>query len=62
MLKYQISKCVEKFWFWLAYKLPKPLVYFASIKLIAHATTGKFSNTEVPKLTAMEALNRWEYK
>ena len=45
---------------WIAYHLPKWVVYFATIRLIAHATTGKYSNTIVPELGAMEALERWE--
>jgi len=35
------------------------LVKWAAIRLMAHATTRQYSNTEVPKLTAMEALERW---
>jgi len=48
-----------KFWQWLAQRLPKRLVYSASIRLISHATTGKYGNTVVPQLTAVEALERW---
>ena len=40
--------------------MPKKLVYFCTIRLIAYATTGKYSDTIVPTLTAMDALNRWE--
>lgn len=48
-----------KLWQWLAWKLPRQLVYFAAIRLIAHATTDPYSYTIVPELTAMEALARW---
>lgn len=44
---------------WLAWRLPKRLVYWASIRLIANATQGKYSSTVVPELTAIEALKRW---
>lgn len=49
-------------WFWkeLAWLLPKNLVMWATIRLIAHATQGKYGTTIVPELTAMEALERWE--
>jgi hypothetical protein len=40
--------------------LPKWLVYWCAIRLIAHATQGPHSNTIVPELTAMDALKRWE--
>jgi hypothetical protein len=49
----------KKFWSWLAYKLPRPLVYWAAIRLMAAATTGQYSSQVVPELTAMEALKRW---
>ena len=45
---------------WLAFKLPKRLVYWAAIRLIAHATCGRYSATVVPDLTAMDALRRWD--
>ncbi len=43
----------------IAWILPAKLIYFATIRLIAHATTGKYSKTVVPKLGAMDALRRW---
>jgi hypothetical protein len=45
---------------WLAWRLPKRLVHWAFIRVVAHATTGKHSNTIVPELTAMDAIARWE--
>ena len=45
---------------WIAYRLPKWLVCWASIRLVAHATTGKYENTIVTELTVMDALDRWE--
>lgn len=50
----------EKFWSWLAYRTPKPLVYWCGIRMVAHATTGQFSDQVVPELTAMDAVKRWE--
>lgn len=58
-LRSEIGKWHEKFWFWLAWRLPKKLVYFAAIRLTAFATQGDYSNTVVPELQAMEALKRW---
>lgn len=44
---------------WLAWKLPKKLVYWACIRVFAHATTGKYSHQNVVALTFSEALGRW---
>jgi len=59
MIKYWWDKKKENLQMWIAWKLPKWLVKWAAIRLMAHATTRQYSNTEVPKLTAMEALERW---
>lgn len=48
------------FWLWVASKLPKKLVYFCTLYLIASVTTGKYSNTVVPVLTAMAAIQRYD--
>lgn len=40
--------------------LPRWVVYWCSVRLMAHATTGKWSKQVVPELTALDALKRWE--
>jgi hypothetical protein len=50
----------EKVWQWLAWHLPKVLVYWASIRLMANATMGKYSSQDVTRLNAITALERWE--
>ena len=50
----------EKIWMKIAWKLPHNLVYFCTIRVIAHATAGKYSNTVVPELKVMDALDRWQ--
>jgi hypothetical protein len=47
------------YWYWLVDKLPKRLVYFCSMRVMAHSTTGKYGNTIVPELTGMEAISRY---
>lgn len=42
--------------------LPDWLIYWAAIRLISYATTGKYSSTIVPELSAMDALQRWSDK
>jgi hypothetical protein len=49
----------EKFYQWLADKLPRELAYWCAIRVGAHATTGKWSSQVVPELTVAEALQRW---
>jgi hypothetical protein len=50
----------ERLWIWIAWKLPRPLVKWAVIRLFAHATTGRYGSTSPPELTAMDALKRWD--
>ena len=50
----------EKLQIKVAWILPRWLVYWSSIRLIAHATQGQYSHQIVPELGAMEALKRWE--
>ena len=40
--------------------LPKKLVYFCVIRLMAHATCGKYGDTNATELDIMIALKRWE--
>jgi len=49
----------EKIAMWFAWKAPRWLVYWCSLRLIANATQGEYSNQEVPALLAMDALQRW---
>ena len=50
----------EKFMFWLVWKLPRKLIYLASIRLIAKATTGKNSHKCPDEINVMEALKEWD--
>ena len=57
---YEANKIKEKIQMWFAWKLPRWLVKWAAVRLMASATQGKHSSTIVPELTAMQALDRWE--
>jgi hypothetical protein len=46
----------------IAWWLPRRLVYWAAIRLGAHATQGQYSDQVVPDLNFMEALKRWDEK
>jgi len=50
---------MDRFWRWLSFKLPKKLVYYATIRLWAFSTTGTWGDTEVTGLSISEALKRW---
>lgn len=45
--------------FWLAWKLPKRVVYLALIRAWAHATTGDYGTTDATTITANEMVKRW---
>jgi hypothetical protein len=50
---------LDKLATWLAWKLPRRLVYWCAIRVGAAASTGRWSSQIVPDLTVGEALNRW---
>lgn len=50
----------EKIVMWIAWRLPKSIVYWCSIRLGANATQNKYSNQIVPELLFIDALKRWE--
>ncbi len=51
---------MDKFYEWLAYKLPKRLVYFCGIRLMVHGTGRTYSTTTVSSVRAITLLRRWE--
>lgn len=58
-IKYRLTS--DRFWQWLAFKLPKNLVYHSTIRAWAHATTCPSGRGEnVWDTTVDNALKRWE--
>lgn len=55
-----VKRPAEKLLLKLVWKLPRRLVMWCCIRVLAHATTGQFGNQVVPELNAMEALRRWD--
>ena len=45
---------------WVASVLPKRIVYWAAFRVISKATTGEHRQQNVPALTCVEAMVRWE--
>jgi hypothetical protein len=56
----QIRKRIDRAQMAIAWRLPRWLVRWAAVRVIAHATTGRYDKTVVPELPAMEALSRWD--
>ena len=52
----QLKEKIIKFIVW---HLPKSIIYWAAIRLFAHATDEKYSKTNAVELTLPEALLRW---
>ena len=49
-----------KMWYWFVrWFIPKRLMYFCFMSIMAHATTGKYSDTVVPDLTGLKAIARF---
>jgi hypothetical protein len=51
----------EKIWMWLAWRLPRRLVYWCAIRLGSYGTRI-YREQEVPALLFMDALQRWDKK
>lgn len=58
--KYKARKFTEKVQRKIAWLLPRSIVMWAYIRVVLHATNGKWGNTVVPEVTAMDALKRWD--
>jgi hypothetical protein len=53
----------EKFYLWLSWKLPRLLIYYCGVRLIANATTcdeGKYQTFD--EINIMDMLARWKVK
>jgi hypothetical protein len=59
-LKWQYGLFKQRCAFAVAWALPRWLVRFAAIRLIAHGTTGVWGNTNVTDVRAMTVLKRWD--
>lgn len=60
-LAFLMQDKMERFYRWVAWKMPKGFVYWCAIRLFAHATTNEYSNQNVPSLTVVDALKRWDH-
>ena len=44
---------------WIAWRLPHSVVYWAYMRVVAHATSGKWGSEEVGSVHIMDAAKRW---
>lgn len=58
--RYELEKIRERALMAFVERLPRKLVYFCYIRVGVHATTGAYSNTVVPEISMMDALQRWD--
>ena len=49
----------ERICMWIAWRLPRQIVYWCAIRLGAQATTGPYQDQVVPDLRFLEAIRRW---
>ncbi|GIK36549.1 MAG: hypothetical protein BroJett011_03820 [Chloroflexota bacterium] len=50
----------RSYWYqWLAWQLPRELIYYVLIRAWAYATTGQYSNTVISEISMDEAIRRW---
>lgn len=59
-MRYEAGKRLEKLQTWIVWKLPRWLVKWAFFRVVAHATSGQYGNTDVVNLTWGDAADRWE--
>ncbi len=59
-MKSNMSVKEVKFWYWIVNLLPKRIIYFCFMHVMAYSTTGKYGKTVVPDLSGMEAIKRYE--
>ena len=55
-----VNRYVEKVTMWIAWRLPRYLVMWAAVRLMAHATQGKWGKESPSDISIMDALKRWD--
>lgn len=59
-MRWRLTKARERTVMKVVWKLPRTIVMWSTVRVIANATTGDYRNQVVPELTAMDALRRWD--
>lgn len=50
----------DKMWLKISHCMPRTLVLWCAMRLLAHATSGKWDNQIVSELKIFDALDRWD--
>lgn len=45
---------------WLAWHMPREVVYWCGVRMAAYASQGKWSGEECTGVTVMEMIERWD--
>jgi hypothetical protein len=59
-IRYWARRRCERWLRAIVWRLPRSVAMWSTVRVIGHATTGRYTNQVVPELTAMEALRRWD--
>ena len=57
---YTIPKYYNRFLRWFVWLLPRDVIKWATVRLFAHGTSGKYAATHPDTLTLFTALDRWQ--
>jgi hypothetical protein len=60
LLAWRARQLGERMALAITWRLPGWLVYWATIRCVANATTGRYGTQDPTELGAMEAIGRWE--
>lgn len=60
MIRAKLAAAWDKVCRAIAWRLPKRMVMWCAIRVIAYATQGKWSSENVGDVSAMSAVERWE--
>jgi hypothetical protein len=53
------SKTMERFWIWLAWKLPRRLALWAAIRVNSEATVLDFPDRTPEQVSVLDAIGKW---
>ena len=60
LMRLDFDQWLEKRVIQIAWALPRRLAYWAAIRVMAHATTGKYGTSVPDQTSIMDALKRWD--
>ena len=54
-----VSEWREQVYMWLAWRLPRDLVYYCAVRVAVAASAGKWAGEVTPGVTVTDMLERW---